>query len=160
MQWKFYYRNVVKRYQVVVEGWPPSYPFKNLSDVSGSVVDLENLLRKWRHGAIHWRKLSSEEFATMDSERDAEIVNGNIPEPVPRRRRSDHGKKRSRNSDPSGSSKRRRSGSAITDTDDDIDAHASEHATISGSDLRMNESAPASTGVVEQVVGQVVAAEV
>jgi hypothetical protein len=121
MQWKLYWRNVVQRYRVMVEGWPAKYPFKNLSDVTSSLVDLEDLLRKWQCGAIHWRKLSEVEFTQMNLHRDQNIENGTIVDPAIRRRRSDCGQKRRRNTDPSLShpSKKQRSRSHITDEDND-----------------------------------------
>ena len=99
MEWKQYWRNVVKRYQVIVEGWPADIPFCNLSETSSALPDLENLLRKWRCGKIYWRKLSEAELNRLDLERDAQIENGELAAPTPRRRRSDYGKKRPRTKD-------------------------------------------------------------
>jgi hypothetical protein len=95
MQWVYYWRNVVRRYLVLIHGWPARFPFKNLSN-SGSIGDLEDLLRMWRTGKIYWRKLSDEEFRKMDEQRDNDIEAGNIIEPK-RRGRSDFGKRRARN---------------------------------------------------------------
>ncbi|KAG1797630.1 hypothetical protein EV424DRAFT_1292587, partial [Suillus variegatus] len=36
MQWTHYFRNVVQRYQVAIEGWPDNIPFTNLSQVSSA----------------------------------------------------------------------------------------------------------------------------
>ncbi|OAX32641.1 hypothetical protein K503DRAFT_701726, partial [Rhizopogon vinicolor AM-OR11-026] len=41
MQWAQYWRNVVRRHSVVIEGWPEQIPFVNLSAVSNSLTDLE-----------------------------------------------------------------------------------------------------------------------
>jgi hypothetical protein len=99
MEWKYYWRNVVKRYHVMIEGWPDKIPFRNLSDASSPLPDLENLLRKWRNGKIYWKKLTENEINALDLERNAQIENGELDAPVPRRRRSDYGKKRPRNMD-------------------------------------------------------------
>ncbi|KAG6875862.1 hypothetical protein C0992_001988 [Termitomyces sp. T32_za158] len=96
MEWKHYWRNVVKRYLVVIEGWPPGIPFENLSSVSSSLTALEDLLRKWRCGTTYWKALSESEFNDLDTARDRQIEDGDITPPAPRRRRSDCGKKRSR----------------------------------------------------------------
>ena len=96
MEWKHYWRNVVKRYQVIIEGWPDNIPFRNLSDVSNSLSDLEDLLRRWRCGTTYWKKLTARELQTLDLERDTQITNGEVDAPAPRRRRSDYGKKRPR----------------------------------------------------------------
>jgi hypothetical protein len=118
MQWKLYWRNVVKRYKVVIDGWPADIPFKNLSDMTNSTADLEGLLRKWMTGATHWRNLSEEEFRQMEKDWDEEIEAGNIDEPS-RRRRSDHGKKRSRNDKSQRASKKARSQSTILSSDEE-----------------------------------------
>lgn len=96
MEWKHYWRNVVKRYHVMIEGWPSTIPFRNLSEASSSLSDLESLLRKWRCGTIHWKRLDESEFEALDATRDQQIENGEIDAPVARRRRSDFGKKRPR----------------------------------------------------------------
>ena len=123
MQWVYYWRNIVQRYQVKIEGWPEKFPFKNLSEFSSSITDLEDFLRKWRAGKIYWHKLSDEEFIKLDTERDHDIEAGKINPPT-RRRRSDLGKKRPRDGHKGdsrqGPSKKHRSRSVIdTDTDSD-----------------------------------------
>jgi hypothetical protein len=50
MQWAHYWRNVVSRYQVVVEGWPDEIPFDNLSKAASGITALENLKKRWRSG--------------------------------------------------------------------------------------------------------------
>lgn len=97
MEWKYYWRNVVQRYQVVIEGWPDNIPFGNLSNYSNSLADLEALLRKWRCGSIYWKEITDHELQQLNKERDERIERGEIDAPVPRRRRSDYGKKRVKN---------------------------------------------------------------
>jgi hypothetical protein len=96
MEWKLYFRNVVKRYRVVIEGWPPEIDFVNLSNVSSSTDTLERLLRKWKQGITYWKKLTLQELELLEDERDAQIENGETTAPAPRRRRSDKGRKRTR----------------------------------------------------------------
>ncbi|KAG2135341.1 hypothetical protein DEU56DRAFT_738020 [Suillus clintonianus] len=98
MQWAQYWRNVVKRYSVVITGWPKEIPFVNLSTASSALPDLERLLRKWRSEAIKWKRLTAEELAAMEKERDQEIEDGLVKE-TRRRVRSDKGKKRRQNAD-------------------------------------------------------------
>jgi hypothetical protein len=93
MEWKHYWRNVVKRYKVVIEGWPNNIPFRNLSDASSSLPDLETLLRKWRSGKIFWKVVTDNELKELDSNRDTQIESGDLEVPAPRRRRSDYGRK-------------------------------------------------------------------
>jgi hypothetical protein len=91
MQWAQYWRNVVKRYSVIIEGWPERIPFVNLSTVSNSLTDLEMLLRKWRSGAIYWKRLTPEELDGMEKERDEDIETGVVVEKR-RRVRCDKGR--------------------------------------------------------------------
>ncbi|KAG1735370.1 hypothetical protein EDD22DRAFT_787722, partial [Suillus occidentalis] len=107
MQWAQYWRNVVKRYSVIIEGWPEQIPFANLSTVSNSLPELEMLLRKWRSGAIYWKRLTPEELERMDEERDKGIEDGAIVEKR-RRARSDKGKKRRRDADADDAPQRQR----------------------------------------------------
>ncbi|KAG2338064.1 hypothetical protein BDR05DRAFT_856401, partial [Suillus weaverae] len=92
MQWVQYWRNIVKRYSVIIEGWPKQIPFANLSAVSSSLPELEMLLRKWQSGAIYWKRLTPEELEHMDKERDEGIENGAIAEKC-QRVHSNKGKK-------------------------------------------------------------------
>jgi len=123
MQWAYYWRNVVRRHQVCIEGWPEKHPFKNLSEISIPITDLEDILRQLRAGRIYWRKLTDEEFNELDEQREADILAGNIKEPA-RRRRSDYGKKRPRNKNASdgnqGPAKKHRSRSIIDTDDEDV----------------------------------------
>ena len=96
MEWKTYWRNVVKHYWVKIEGWPPGIPFKNLSDGANTYDKLETLLRKWRCGAIYWKRITQEELDELDSEQDRQIESRDIEAPAPHRRRSDLGQKRKR----------------------------------------------------------------
>ena len=95
MKWKNFWRDVVSKYRVVVDGWPENIQFGNLSDVVTSLADLETLLRKWRSGAIHFRSIGDDEFKQMLDKRDEQIENGEIDEP-PCKARSDKGRKHQR----------------------------------------------------------------
>jgi hypothetical protein len=96
MEWKHYWRNIVQRHQVVMEGWPSNIPFRNLSDASSSLSDLESLLRDWRSGKIHWKQITNRELQDLEQDRDIQIQNGEVDLPSGRRRRSDYGTKRTR----------------------------------------------------------------
>ena len=93
MKWKNYWRDIVKKHQVMIDGWPDEVPFANLSDVSSGLPVLESLLRKWKGGTIVWKSVSDEEFTRLDEERALQIEAGMITEPA-RRQRSDKGSKR------------------------------------------------------------------
>ncbi|KIL56721.1 hypothetical protein M378DRAFT_16818 [Amanita muscaria Koide BX008] len=123
MEWKFYWEHVVRRYGVVIEGWPKSIPFKNLSETSSSLPGLEGLLEQWQSGKIYWKKVTDEELAALEDEHKKKIDAGEIIPPDPRRRRADCGKKRRRtaneNQRPSHPSKKYKSAQTITSSDDD-----------------------------------------
>ncbi|KAF8337839.1 hypothetical protein F5887DRAFT_837405, partial [Amanita rubescens] len=93
MEWKHFWRNVVKRYSVKVEGWPQDIPFSLDSHTLG---DLDTLLRKWETGAIYWKTLTAAELKQLDQERNKHIEAGDIPAPTLRCPRSDKGKTRKR----------------------------------------------------------------
>ncbi|KAF8131401.1 hypothetical protein EV363DRAFT_1449797 [Boletus edulis] len=122
MQWAHYFRNIVFRYKVIIEAWPPSIPIVNLSKASSSLGQLETLLRKWEGGSTHWRELRPGELELLRQERDHQLNNGEIEEPL-RRTRSDKGTKRKRRAekDPevSRQQKKRKSAQVIHDSDDD-----------------------------------------
>ncbi len=85
MQWKQYWRNVVKRYSVKIEGWPATINIENFSVASCPIDDLTAMLRKWRAGTIYWKTLSQHELEDLEKEHDSLIADGKIQEPAPRR---------------------------------------------------------------------------
>ncbi|KAI6011575.1 hypothetical protein PISMIDRAFT_105786, partial [Pisolithus microcarpus 441] len=93
MQWAHYFRNIIARYLVTIEGWPDRVPFANLSTVSSALPDLETLLRMWESGSIYWKQLSNEEYEALRCERDGKLNRGELVEHT-RRSRSDKGTKR------------------------------------------------------------------
>ncbi|KAK2467217.1 hypothetical protein APHAL10511_000766 [Amanita phalloides] len=93
MEWKCYFRNVVKRYSVIIKGWPREIEFINLSEASSSIDTLEKLLQKWKQGTTYWKKLMREELERLEDERDAQIEDGGIQAMAPRRTHSDKGRK-------------------------------------------------------------------
>ena len=101
---------------VIIEGWPADIPFRNLSEASNSLTGLGTLLRKWRCGKIYWREVT--EAGLRD--RDNQIEGGELEDPAPRRRRSDHGKKRPR-TNPAGDRRKKhhKSRSTIQDSDEE-----------------------------------------
>ena len=96
MHWKHYWRNIIVRYHVLIEGWPDNIPFKNLSEVSSSLPALESLLRKLEAGKVYWKAISDGEFKDMEAARKAGLDDGTVVPPTPCHTRSDKGKKRSR----------------------------------------------------------------
>jgi len=70
MHWPTYWKDVVTRYHVIIEGWPEDVPFRNLSDVS-NLGKLEQLLRGWQNGNIYFRRISDAEFAALNAQREA-----------------------------------------------------------------------------------------
>lgn len=94
MQWKFYWRNVVQRYSVKIDGWLDPIKIENFSIAACPIDELRNLLRKWRSGAIYWRSVPQDELEDLHQARELLIADGMIQEPAPRRQRSDVGKKR------------------------------------------------------------------
>lgn len=117
MQWTHFFRNIVKRYSVVIEGWPEKIPFVNLSTASSSLIDLEMLLRKWRSGLISWKRITPEQLEDMEKDRDKDLESGTIVENR-RRVRSDKGKKRCRDSDDSAQRRKKMYKSAETVSSD------------------------------------------
>ena len=60
MEWKRYWSQVVRRYHVIIEGWPATVPFKNLSEMSVSLHEFEKLLQRWRQGETYWKEITQE----------------------------------------------------------------------------------------------------
>ena len=94
MEYKYYFRNVVQRYSVILEGWPDEIRLEDFSKASVPYAGLEELLRKLKSGDICWKRLTPAELEEHEQQRDAQIASGEVVRPVPRRRRSDCGKKR------------------------------------------------------------------
>ncbi|KAG1722922.1 uncharacterized protein EDB91DRAFT_1240165 [Suillus paluster] len=132
MQWTHFFRNIVKHYSVVVEGWPEQIPFINLSTASSSLTDLEILLWKWHSGLISWKRITPEQLEDMEKDRDKDLENGTIVEKR-RRVRSDKGKKRCRDSDDNAQRRKKMHKSAETipsDSEEDAtDAPPNLHST-------------------------------
>ncbi|KAF8229799.1 hypothetical protein L208DRAFT_1284721 [Tricholoma matsutake] len=93
MEWKNYWWNIVKRYQVIIKGWPNNIPFWNLCDTSSSLADLETLLQMWHCGTTYWKELTESELQALDLECDKQISNGEMDAPAAHHRCSNHGKK-------------------------------------------------------------------
>ncbi|KAG2126224.1 hypothetical protein DEU56DRAFT_758971 [Suillus clintonianus] len=95
MQWTHYFRNIVRRYQVTIVGWPDNIPFVNLSKVSSALPELERLFHLWDTRITFWKTLTDEEFAKICQEHNEKLKSGEI-EDIHRRTRSDKGTKRKR----------------------------------------------------------------
>ncbi|KAI5994435.1 hypothetical protein EDD15DRAFT_2165994 [Pisolithus albus] len=144
MQWAQYFRNVVTRYQVVIEGWPERIPFANLSSASSSLVQLEVLLRKWQLGATYWKTLSDDELTQLQQRRNEGIENGEIEEHS-RRTRSDKGKKRTNHSSAT-ASKKYKSAATVNDEDDEESGEPGDNASVSLQPAHDQASAEAPNG--------------
>ncbi|KIK35796.1 hypothetical protein CY34DRAFT_26524 [Suillus luteus UH-Slu-Lm8-n1] len=92
MQWANYWHNIVQCYHVICEGWPTHIPFKNLSEASTSLPELQMLHKMWKDKLIFWRLLDEDEYQWLQQERSEKLDTGEIVEPY-RRPRSDKGKK-------------------------------------------------------------------
>ncbi|CCM02665.1 uncharacterized protein FIBRA_04769 [Fibroporia radiculosa] len=64
MHYATYWRDIVVRYRVMIDGWPQDIPFKNLSNISNNGI-LDRLLQGWQSGGIHFRRISDAEFASL-----------------------------------------------------------------------------------------------
>ncbi|KAG1725909.1 hypothetical protein EDB19DRAFT_1833612 [Suillus lakei] len=142
MQWTHFFRNIVKRYSVVIEGWPEQIPFVNLSTASSSLTDLKMLLRKWRSGLISWKHITPEQLEDMEKDRDEDLENGTI---VEKRWRvhSDKGKKRCRDSDNNARCRKKMHKSAKT-----VPSDSEEDATDAPPSIPINNSNLRSTSLV------------
>ncbi|KIK81080.1 hypothetical protein PAXRUDRAFT_38842, partial [Paxillus rubicundulus Ve08.2h10] len=65
MQWTYYFQNITQHYMVIVEGWPNSIPFANLSGITSSLPQLEMLQCKWEMGMTYWKKLTEGEYSEL-----------------------------------------------------------------------------------------------
>ncbi|KAG1799830.1 uncharacterized protein HD556DRAFT_1230959 [Suillus plorans] len=126
MQWTHYFRNVVQRYQVAIEGWPDNIPFANLSQVSSARPDLEMLYSKWESKQIKWKVLTDEEFEELYSKRQGQIDRGEIVDHR-RRTRSDKGKKRKGLAAATNPNRRKKYKSSETIEDNDCTDEEREH---------------------------------
>jgi hypothetical protein len=76
MSYKNYWRDIVAKYRVYIEGWPDEILFGNLSDVATSLPALEKLRSSWKSGRTFFRVLSDAEFEKLDDERSQRIEDG------------------------------------------------------------------------------------
>ncbi|KAG1775790.1 hypothetical protein EV702DRAFT_937025, partial [Suillus placidus] len=122
MQWTHYFRNIVRRYQVMIVGWPDNITLVNLSKVSSALPELERLFDLWDTHITCWKTLTDEEFAKMCQECNEKLKSGEI-EDIRRRTRSDKGMKRKRpaatNSNDGNTARRKKYKSAETIEDSD-----------------------------------------
>lgn len=162
MEYVDYHRKVVRRYQVFLEGWPQTLPFKAPSECSSSFHELKDLLQSLRNGNTYWKTLTNEELGALEKELEEKIASGEITQPIPRRRRSDHGKKRKRvqrEESPSGNEeeapskqqktkhkkmKRKHTSASIVDSDDEPQPDAP--STLTGPESDAPLASTASTG--------------
>jgi len=84
----------VRHYRVIIEGWPNSISFKNLSKASTSLHELKMLLQYCDTGKTFWKELTAEELDTCEKEHKALILTGKIDGPAPHKCQSDYRNKR------------------------------------------------------------------
>ena len=78
MRWPSYWKDIVVKYHVIIEGWPhEEVPFRNLSDVS-NLQKLEILLRGWQAGQIYFRRLSEGEFEVLSAARAGAVEDSGV----------------------------------------------------------------------------------
>lgn len=140
MEWAHYFRNVVSRLHVIIEGWPEDIPFANLSTVSSSMSQLELLQRKWEMGETRWKEISEDQLEELRQKRDEQLKNGEIVEHA-RRTRSDKGKKHTQNGSAGGRRKKHKTNEIIEGEEEEEDENS--HADATGANAT---SAQASTG--------------
>ncbi|KAG1786002.1 hypothetical protein EV424DRAFT_1306164, partial [Suillus variegatus] len=144
MHWTHYWRNIVQRYLVVIEGWPENVPFVNLSTVSSALPNLEMLLDKWETGEIHWKHLDEDEYEKLRQERHEKVSSGEVIKKH-RQTRSDKGKKREQPSDHSSQCRKtyKSAQTVISDDKSDIPGNTASHEhTPTGSISTMPEPTP------------------
>jgi len=93
MKWANYWDAVVKKYKVVVEGWPSRIPFALLTQACSGVSDTEALLKSWMNGTTYWRQLDDDEFIKEEKTCDTHIASGEIPACCLHKACEDKGKK-------------------------------------------------------------------
>jgi hypothetical protein len=96
MEWKYYWVKVVARYHVMINGWPATIPFKNLSIASSPLADVSTLLQSWQEGKTSWKLLTPAEAKKLVDDMKSR---GEVEEPAPRHTHSDRGKKRKQRPD-------------------------------------------------------------
>jgi len=93
MEWKNYFQKVVQCQMVIIKGWPNAMPFKNLSEISSTFVDPENLFNMWQTGQTYWKMITEDEPQALEKKRQEQIDAGEITAPIECRCCSDYGKK-------------------------------------------------------------------
>ena len=147
MEWAHYFRNVVSRLRVIIEGWLEDIPFANLSTVSSSMPQLKLLQRKWEMGETHWKEISEDQLEELRWKRDEQLKNGEIVERA-RRTRSDKGKKRTRDRSASGRRKKHKTNEIIEDKEEegeDEDSHT-DATGVNATSAQANTGADTATG--------------
>jgi hypothetical protein len=119
MKWKFYWRDIVSKYLVMLEGWPSNIPMANLSEVATSFPILEQLQHLWNTGEMRFRQLTEDEFQELDEARNRKIANGEVNLPLPRKIRSDKGKNRTGDGKHKAQKKQKIMSAAVIDSDSD-----------------------------------------
>lgn len=96
MKWTGYEEDIVQEYGVYISDWPNNIPFVNLSIASSGKPTLVKLLNFWQDGKTAWRTLTVPQKRERKRKLAAMRASGEKATPVPRKERSDKGKKRAR----------------------------------------------------------------
>ncbi|KIK76926.1 hypothetical protein PAXRUDRAFT_96019, partial [Paxillus rubicundulus Ve08.2h10] len=80
MQWAYYFQNITQCYMVIVEGWPDSIPFANLSSVTSSLPQLEMLQCKWEMGTTYWKKLTEGKYSELRQKCNEQLESSELME--------------------------------------------------------------------------------
>jgi hypothetical protein len=113
----------------MVEGWPDSVPFVNLSQASSALPELDRLFRSWKSGATCWKTLTDEEFEKILQEHNDKLDRGEIDDHR-RQTRSDKGKKQKKPTAIDSSSrgrKKHKSAATVEDSDKENDAEEEDN---------------------------------
>lgn len=127
MEWKRYFDLVVKRRQIVLEGWPQlNGSLINPYDLKGNELGI--LLDKWKDGVIHLHKISREELKQLAKERREKIAAGEIVlSPV--KPRCDRGEVRIRTNPDTKGKKRRGAVKSKPEVESEDDRNIKEQGT-------------------------------
>ncbi|KAH9918884.1 hypothetical protein B0H21DRAFT_678621, partial [Amylocystis lapponica] len=95
MEWARYWSRIVRRFRVVLEGWPRSvFAPVDLGDLL--TADLKLLLGQWDDNTIYFRRISQEEYTALYYERKRLVALGLVREEPPIQSRRDKGVRRVR----------------------------------------------------------------
>jgi hypothetical protein len=120
MKWKFYWRDIVSKYLVMLEGWPSNIPMANLSEITTSFRILEQLQRLWNTGEMRFCQLTEVKFQELDEAHNRKIANGEVNLPLPRKIWSNKGENRTGGGKHKAQKKQKIMSAVVIDSDSDV----------------------------------------